>query len=364
MNIIIGTTVGVALLVIYSLDAVKFRSSLSSKRWMLFLAGSTSSGKSTLLNALLGEPVLPTSHDAATRALCEIKCSENSSKKYAIIHIGRGKSKKSERIDLNKPGGHARFVEFITRGVESGSVVTDTSTIRAEVYWPAPFLKVVTVWQRETDGRLDGQTGRQTDRCAVFFWVFLCTCTGTGTSVAPQTTATAHIVFSWPDVMWFTKNKTVAQIKKLPMLRSVTLTWLNWCSEKWVYRHSYSLRQLKQVQNTWQRSRIQASKWPIGHHRWAISGPDTKKSLRPAIRQTERQKLSDRQASSPKVMLLIYEHFRRWRHWLIMLRIWTPHCQGLRQWRKEQSGRVYIFLRKWFAAICRRLMSVLSSTSS
>ena len=46
--------------------------------------GTTSSGKSTLINAMMGAPLLPTNHNATTSSLCEIKYG---SKKEAVLHF-------------------------------------------------------------------------------------------------------------------------------------------------------------------------------------------------------------------------------------------------------------------------------------
>lgn len=136
-----------------------------------FGSGSTSSGKSTLLNALLGTSVLPTSHNAATSALCEIKYS-SSGKKLAILHIQEGKNRKKEEVDLTSQEGFKLFSKLIgdrsrgrrqsaglSRSLSAGSQklalsasVTSLPTqlpepepvcVKAEIYWPLEFLKVL-----------------------------------------------------------------------------------------------------------------------------------------------------------------------------------------------------------------------------
>ena len=131
--------------------------------------GSTSCGKSTLLNALLGTPLLPTSHNAATSTLCEIKFS-SSGKKFAILHTREGQTRKQQEIDLSNQEGVKLFSQFtcngltqrrsstgISRSLSGGLLklpsvgavpqgdeqpVPEKVCVKAEIYWPLEFLKV------------------------------------------------------------------------------------------------------------------------------------------------------------------------------------------------------------------------------
>ena len=102
------------------------------------MLGSTSSGKSTLLNALLGEDLLLTDHNAATAVLCEIKYSENG-EKYALIHFEG--DQEGERLELESYGGRQQLKAFVKRNrTEPDSEQRICSSV--EIFWPENFLKV------------------------------------------------------------------------------------------------------------------------------------------------------------------------------------------------------------------------------
>jgi energy-coupling factor transporter ATP-binding protein EcfA2 len=133
---------------------------------LLLFAGSTSCGKSTLLNALLGIPLLPTSHNAATSTLCEIKFSSNG-KKFAVLHIREGQTRKQQEVDLSNQEGIKLFSQFTcSRSTErmpsvgfsqrtSGGLLPSAGAVpqgdvqrepekvcvKAEIYWPLEFLR-------------------------------------------------------------------------------------------------------------------------------------------------------------------------------------------------------------------------------
>ena len=96
--------------------------------------GSTSSGKSTLLNALLGEHLLPIDHNASTAVLCEIKYSDNG-KKYAVIHFEG--DQEVEQLELESYGGRQQLASHVKRD----RTESDSCT-RVEIFWPQNFLKV------------------------------------------------------------------------------------------------------------------------------------------------------------------------------------------------------------------------------
>lgn len=109
-----------------------------------FVAGSTSSGKSTLLNALLGASILPTSHNAATSVLCEISCSRDGSK-YALLTMEGRKKNEPKRLDLTKKDGHDKFRKYVSPsrdGPLPGS--KGKRCLKAEIFWPLDFLRVKT----------------------------------------------------------------------------------------------------------------------------------------------------------------------------------------------------------------------------
>ena len=105
--------------------------------WFCVL-GSTSSGKSTLLNALLGEHLLPIDHNASTAVLCEIKYSHNG-KKYAKIHFEG--DQEVEQLELESYGGRQQLASHVKRGGTALLSCTPVCTF-VEIFWPQNFLKV------------------------------------------------------------------------------------------------------------------------------------------------------------------------------------------------------------------------------
>ena len=99
------------------------------------------------MNALLGRSVLPTSHNATTSTLCEIK---QGAKKKAVMHLetragaaGEVKVTHTEQLlDMESERERKAFVSLVNpdRGELAGT--TATSCNRAEVYWPSQFLQV------------------------------------------------------------------------------------------------------------------------------------------------------------------------------------------------------------------------------
>ena len=110
---------------------------------MFCFVGSTSSGKSTFANALLGEDCLPTSHNAATRVLCEIKYGME---KRAILHLEKDGKLWKEDVDLTQDEGRRKFEDAISpqeRDLTYQSQVSGAITCsRVEVFLPTEFLKV------------------------------------------------------------------------------------------------------------------------------------------------------------------------------------------------------------------------------
>eukprot|EP00118_Oscarella_pearsei_P004440 m.19035 g.19035 ORF g.19035 m.19035 type:complete len:1041 (+) comp27772_c0_seq3:137-3259(+) len=113
----------------------------------LLVAGTTSSGKSTLLNALLGDDILPTSHNAATSAICEI-CYSPDGKKFAEVEWKEEDRRRTERLDLTDESGREAFRKAVNR---HRSLMSTASTVcvygpqevceSAKIYWPFEFLK-------------------------------------------------------------------------------------------------------------------------------------------------------------------------------------------------------------------------------
>lgn len=106
-----------------------------------YFTGTTSSGKSTLLNALLGETILPTGYNASTSVLCVLKYGDNNCK-YAIIHLNQGQHVSCERLDLTVEDDVSKFRSYVStrKQVPDAAVCT-----KAEVFWPLDLLKVCSV---------------------------------------------------------------------------------------------------------------------------------------------------------------------------------------------------------------------------
>ena len=105
---------------------------------MRIYLGTTSSGKSTLINAMMGTPLLPTSHNVTTSTLCEIKYGP---RKEAVLHFETSAEEKLlrsvETLDLQKESDRKRFAAAIkSRGGEEKRVK------KAEVFAPFQFLEV------------------------------------------------------------------------------------------------------------------------------------------------------------------------------------------------------------------------------
>ena len=109
-----------------------------------------------MLNALLGEELLPVSHSATTAVICELKCSRDDGKKMAVIHFDQG----SEELDLEDEQDQEKFRRYVNKKnhrrstnykLEEAAEAAATadpenspSCNRIEIFWPLEFLKVRT----------------------------------------------------------------------------------------------------------------------------------------------------------------------------------------------------------------------------
>lgn len=116
--------------------------------------GSTSSGKSTLSNVLLGEFILPTDYNAATSVLCIIKYGK---KKEATI---RYQEQEEETVDLTTTKGRQKLATALGRkhtklnigqqqipSCSSDKLGTSSrdrndQCSQVTISWPSDFLKV------------------------------------------------------------------------------------------------------------------------------------------------------------------------------------------------------------------------------
>eukprot|EP00118_Oscarella_pearsei_P018486 m.189565 g.189565 ORF g.189565 m.189565 type:complete len:1003 (+) comp39414_c0_seq4:45-3053(+) len=109
---------------------------------MFLIAGTTSSGKSTLANALIGKQILPTGHDTTTSTLCEIK---RGTDRKAVMHLethnemtGEVAETSTETLDLDQETDHKRFASLVNPKKDQ---ISSKICTRAEVTWPSQFLE-------------------------------------------------------------------------------------------------------------------------------------------------------------------------------------------------------------------------------
>lgn len=145
-------------------DFITMRQSISEAVPSIIVAGTSSSGKSSLINAILGEDLLPTSHNASTAVMCQIKYSGKDGKKMAIAYFDQ---EETRLMNLDDEGDREKFKAIVTKPREtiestSGHVaarvtVGETAVAREEttseefdkvrfcrkvvVLWPKDFLK-------------------------------------------------------------------------------------------------------------------------------------------------------------------------------------------------------------------------------
>eukprot|EP00118_Oscarella_pearsei_P020038 m.215830 g.215830 ORF g.215830 m.215830 type:complete len:1002 (+) comp39843_c1_seq3:1333-4338(+) len=100
----------------------------------LLVAGTTSSGKSTLINAFLGDDVLPTGDTATTPVICEIK---HSKKRYAKVAFDPFTDRKSVTLALPDEK------EELRRLFKKAQTKTSTKDVihSCEIGWNSDFLK-------------------------------------------------------------------------------------------------------------------------------------------------------------------------------------------------------------------------------
>ena len=109
--------------------------------YMRVLLGTTSSGKSTLINAMMGSPLLPTSHNATTSSLCEIKYGQN---KEAVLHFEIRAEETDdgvETLDLEKKSDRERFAALVTQREKQEK----RKVLKAEVFLPFKFFEVLKI---------------------------------------------------------------------------------------------------------------------------------------------------------------------------------------------------------------------------
>eukprot|EP00118_Oscarella_pearsei_P019654 m.210035 g.210035 ORF g.210035 m.210035 type:complete len:831 (+) comp39740_c0_seq3:1207-3699(+) len=124
--------------------------------------GSTSSGKSTLLNALLGDNILPTDYNSCSSALCTVlhhssyrgDSRPNGSNKFAVVHLElHNGEKKSITFDLLQESQRKDFKSIVGKDREQtdfevdieGTMCKYKECYHSEVYWTMEWLKYVNI---------------------------------------------------------------------------------------------------------------------------------------------------------------------------------------------------------------------------
>ena len=108
-------------------------------KYLFYTTGETGAGKSSFINLLLGEDILPSSMLSNTHVLCEIKYSENSAATmYPLNDKGHPKV-----IKCGKTFRDDLAVEI--QRLDNGHSIYK----RAEIYLPCPILKVFIIHLHE-----------------------------------------------------------------------------------------------------------------------------------------------------------------------------------------------------------------------
>eukprot|EP00118_Oscarella_pearsei_P020199 m.218389 g.218389 ORF g.218389 m.218389 type:complete len:246 (+) comp39895_c2_seq15:1121-1858(+) len=113
----------------------------------LLVAGSTSSGKTSLINALLGEEILPVSYSCSTTVLCEVKYSK-SGKRYAVAFIEKDDGEmEEEELDLSLEADRIKFARYVSCLEDDSEESEDSLSVcrKVDLYWPSHFLESVTI---------------------------------------------------------------------------------------------------------------------------------------------------------------------------------------------------------------------------
>eukprot|EP00118_Oscarella_pearsei_P023538 m.282876 g.282876 ORF g.282876 m.282876 type:complete len:1041 (+) comp40665_c0_seq11:87-3209(+) len=111
---------------------------------LLLVAGATSSGKSTLVNALLAEDILPTDFDVCTKVLCKVQYGHY---KYAVVHPRGGEP--SPPLPLGSEEDIENFAKYVKSSIPSeirtALGVDSHLGYEIDIFWPSSFLKNVVI---------------------------------------------------------------------------------------------------------------------------------------------------------------------------------------------------------------------------
>ncbi|XP_019646383.1 PREDICTED: dual serine/threonine and tyrosine protein kinase-like [Branchiostoma belcheri] len=110
------------------------QSHLDKDECPILVAGETSSGKSTILNLLLGEDILPVAHSSSTSTICEVKYGEN---RRAVVHLRKANKQGERHITIPLDGTELKSYMHV-KGA-SRDILPPAQWI--EIFLPHPLLQ-------------------------------------------------------------------------------------------------------------------------------------------------------------------------------------------------------------------------------
>ncbi|XP_078686626.1 uncharacterized protein LOC144919207 [Branchiostoma floridae x Branchiostoma belcheri] len=114
---------------------------LSKDDCPILVAGETSAGKSTLLNLLLGDDILPVAHMSSTSTICEVKYGKT---RQALVHLREPDAATGSQmitVPLSEDPEECR--RQLTRHIHLKGTERETlpPAAKIEIFWPIAFLK-------------------------------------------------------------------------------------------------------------------------------------------------------------------------------------------------------------------------------
>lgn len=103
-----------------------------------FISGETSAGKSSMLNLILGEELLPFSVLSTTSTICELKYGK---KRIIKVHY-KQEGKDPETKELDDSSSYLEQISTFVH-VKSASLREKTLYKKVELFWPHSLLKVI-----------------------------------------------------------------------------------------------------------------------------------------------------------------------------------------------------------------------------
>ncbi|CAH1261587.1 NEK11 [Branchiostoma lanceolatum] len=113
---------------------------LSKDDCPILVAGEMSAGKSTLLNLLLGDDILPVAHMSSTSTICEVKYGET---RQALVHLREPDATGSQQIRLTLSEDPEECRQQLTPHIHLKKTERETlpPVSKIEIFWPVAFLK-------------------------------------------------------------------------------------------------------------------------------------------------------------------------------------------------------------------------------